>query len=883
MASPESTLIIVESPTKAKTIRKFLGKECKVLACMGHIRDLPRKAGEIPAELKKQAWAKLGVNVQKDFEPLYIVPPQKNKTLTEIRKAMKDAERLYLATDEDREGESISWHLIQVLKPKIPTKRMVFHEITAPAIREAFANPRELDLQLVHAQEARRILDRLVGYTISPLIWKKIAFGLSAGRVQSVAVKALVELEQERMLFRKAEYWGLIASLEKGEAGFEARLTDLGAKKVAIGKDFSDRTGKLIDERKEAVVVLAQSDAEALLREVKSGKWSVRDVEEKPVTRKPAPPFITSTLQQEANRKLGLSAKETMRIAQSLYEKGLITYMRTDSVNLSQSAIDASRRCVERLFGKSYLSESPRIYRSKAKAAQEAHEAIRPSLDFTPPSEMELTGRDHDLYELIWMRTVATQMADASQMQISASISVPTSRGEARFYASGMKIIFAGFLKAYVEGSDDSDKALAERERYLPDLKVGEPVKLEKAEPTQHETKPPARFTEAGLIQLMEKEGIGRPSTYATVVSTIIDRGYVKKIKNVLVPTFTGFAVTKLMSKHFSKFVDFKFTSQMEESLDQIASGQLEYVPYLKEFFLGEGGLEKAVAREDKLIDPDDARSIKLDHIPGLQVFVGKYGPYFEYQSRTSNEVVKASVPEDMAPADLSVESVEKIVQQVKEGPKSLAVDPETKKQIFLRTGSYGPYLQLGEPTGEKGERIKRVSIPKTIDPLAVSPEMAIGLINLPRKLGPHPTTGKDIVANTGRFGPYVMHDGDFRSLKKEDDILTVSFARAMEIFSTPKKSRRRGAALRELGMHPVLKEKIEIFDGPYGHYLKVGKTNVSIPKEQDHEKVTLEDALKLIGEREAEPAVAAKAAKKPRSPKAKKAGKKAVATTEEA
>lgn len=853
----ENILIIVESPTKAKTIRKFLGKDCKVLACMGHVRDLPRKAGEIPPELKKEAWAKLGVNVQKNFEPLYIVPPQKNKTLTELRKAMKDAEKVYLATDEDREGESISWHLVQVLKPKVETKRMVFHEITQSAIREAFAHPRELDMQLVHAQEARRILDRLVGYTISPLIWKKIAFGLSAGRVQSVAVKALVDLEGERMLFVKADYWGILAELAKGEERFEAKLIEIGDKKVAIGKDFSDRTGKILEDRKASVVLVDETRAKALLKEAQAGEWKVNEVEEKPVTRKPAPPFITSTLQQEANRKLGLSAKETMRIAQSLYEKGYITYMRTDSLNLSQAAIDASRKCVEKLFGKAFLSESPRVYRSKSKTAQEAHEAIRPSLDFTPPSEMPLIGRDRDLYELIWMRTVATQMADATQKQISAVISVPTKDGPAKFYASGMKIIFPGFLKAYVEGSDDSDKALAERERLLPDLKQGEKVKLESAKVTQHETKPPARFTEAALIQLMEKEGIGRPSTYATIVSTIIERGYVKKQKNVLTPTFTGFAVTKLMSKHFAELVDFGFTSQMEESLDKIADGQLDYIPYLKNFYLGDKGLQARVEREGHRIDPEEARSIRFDHIKGLDIHIGKFGPYFQYHDPDTNTVTKASVPEDMAPADLNVESIKKIVEQVKEGPKSLAVDPTTGKKIFLRTGSYGPYLQLGDAADvvdEKGgkARVKRVSIPKTIDPAAVTPEMAIGLINLPRKLGKLPGTEKEIVANTGRFGPYVMCDGDFRSLKKDDNVLTVTYERAVEILSQPKKSRRRGQALRDLGEHPETKTKIEIFDGPYGPYIRYGKTNVSIPKEMDHEKLTMADALKFIGEKEA-------------------------------
>ena len=881
MATSERVLIIVESPTKAKTIRKFLGKSCKVLACMGHVRDLPRKAAEIPANVKKEKWARLGVNVEKNFTPLYVIPSQKAKTIAELKRALKDADSLYLATDEDREGESISWHLIEVLKPKIPTKRMVFHEITASAIKEAFESPRELNMQLVQAQETRRILDRLVGYTLSPLIWKKIAYGLSAGRVQSVALRALVELENSRMVFKRAKYWGIMAELEKDQKGFEAKLVGIDDKKIAIGKDFDESTGELKSERKKAVILLNESEAKSIQSQISDATWTVCDVEEKPVSRKPAPPFITSTLQQEANRKLGLSSKETMRIAQSLYEKGHITYMRTDSISLSASAITASRACVQKLFGKEYLHEGPRVFKGKSKGAQEAHEAIRPSLDFTPPSEMKLSGKDASVYELIWMRTVATQMAEAKQKQVSVVITTPCKEGTAKFYASGMKIIFPGFLKAYVEGSDDPDRALSNRERYLPNLIQKATVDHMASRATQHETKPPARYTEAALIQLMEKEGIGRPSTYASIVSTIIDRGYVRKQKNVLIPTFTGLAVTRLMSAHFQELVDFDFTSKMEESLDAIATGSLKHLPYLREFYLGEKGLRNRVDTEEKRIDPEKARSLKFAHISNLDIRVGKYGPYFEYTDPETGEITKASVPEDMAPADLTVESIDKIVEQVKAGPVSLAIDPETQKAIFLRNGSYGPYLQLGDIPDEETGRLKRVSIPKTIEPADIDDKMAIQLINLPRKLGVHPELGKDIITNTGRFGPYVMCDGDFRSLKKDDSIFTVDLTRALEIFAMPKRSRRRGTVLRSLGEHPGTKNKLDIFDGPYGPYIKYGTANVALPKDTSHEKLTLEEAIKLVDDKggkkkkTAKKSAAKKTAPKKIAAKGKKSGGK--------
>ena len=870
-------LIIVESPTKAKTIKKFLGREYTVLACMGHVRDLPDKASEIPAQYKKFKWARLGVNIEDKFKPLYVVSGKKTKTISELRKALAESDSLLLATDEDREGESISWHLLEVLKPKIPTKRMVFHEITKTAIQDALANPRDIDMQLVHAQEARRILDRLVGYTISPLIWKKIAYGLSAGRVQSVALKALVDLEKERMKFVNAKYWGVLADLTKDSKEkntFESKLTQLGGKRIAAGKDFDETTGKLKDSS--GVILLSHAQADKIINAAKSGTWKIISVDEKPVNRKPAPPFITSTLQQEANRKMGLSARETMRIAQSLYERGFITYMRTDSTNLSESALKSSRTQVERLYGKEYLSPEVRRFTKKAKGAQEAHEAIRPSLDFTPPQDMGLRGREYDVYEMIWMRTIATQMAESRQLQVSANISVDTPEGKATFHSSGMKILFPGFLMAYVEGEDDPEEALAKKERFLPDFKEGDVVKHVKSEVTEHETKPPARYTEASLIQFLEKEGIGRPSTYASIVSTILDRGYTVKVGNALVPTFTGFAVTGLMDRHFNEFVNNQFTSNMEEKLDEIAEGKLDYLPYLTNFYLGKDGLQTKVELEDKKIDPEEARELNFSHIKNLHVYVGKYGPYFEYIDPKTNEKVKASIPNNVSPSDLNEDSIRNIVEQVKKGDQVLAKDPETKKPIFLRTGQYGPYLQLGEISDDPKEKLKRVSIPKGVDPNNIDEKTAIAIISLPRLLGKHPTTGKEIRASVGRFGPYIVHDGDFRSLKKDDSVLTVDMERALELLAQEKKGGRRGSkALKELGKHPD-GDKIDLMQGPYGIYVKHGKVNATVPKEKSADDVTLDLAIQLLAAKVGSGATktAARGAKK-RSPRRAKSAAK--------
>ncbi|NDD92446.1 type I DNA topoisomerase, partial [bacterium] len=599
--------------TKAKTIRKFLPKAYVVEASMGHVRDLPQSAADIPAALKAQEWTKIGVNVDEDFEPLYVVPKSKSKVIQDLKKKLKDAESVYLATDEDREGESIAWHLLEVLKPKVPVKRMVFHEITKTAIERALQEVRDVDSRLVRAQETRRILDRLVGYTLSPLIWKKIAFGLSAGRVQSVALRVIVERERQRLKFVKADYWDLEAELAKGSESFKAKLLSVKGKRIATGKDFDEDTGKLIAGKD--VQLLDETDARKLRESLSSALFTVTSVEEKPSTSRPAPPFITSTLQQEANRKLGLSAKEAMRTAQSLYEEGFITYMRTDSPNLSQEALKAARGCVEDLYGKDYLSPEPRQYTSKARGAQEAHEAIRPAgSNFQHPKDTGLTGVHLALYDMIWKRTVASQMAEARKMTVTAKIEA----GPAVFTASGTRIVFPGFIRAYVEGADDPEAALEDREVLLPDLTVKDTLKSKEIEALQHETKPPARFTEASLVQMLEKEGIGRPSTYASIIGTIVDRGYVRKIGAALVPTFTGFAVTQLLERHFDSLVDTGFTAKMEESLDEIAEGKIEYLPYLRSFYLGKSGLRERVKDQDKNINPEESRTVLLHHLKGI-------------------------------------------------------------------------------------------------------------------------------------------------------------------------------------------------------------------------------------------------------------------------
>lgn len=842
-SSSGKKLVIVESPTKAKTIRRFLGKDYIVESCMGHIRDLPQSAKDIPEKFKKEKWATLGVNVESDFEPIYCVPKAKTKIVSTLKQKLAEADELFLATDEDREGESISWHLMEVLKPRVPAKRMVFNEITKDAIHKALKDTRAIDLNLVRAQEARRILDRLVGYTISPLLWKKVAYGLSAGRVQSVAVRLIVEREEERLRFKKAQYWGVRAELEKSKVQFEAKLHEWRDQRVATGKDFDGTTGLLTSGKD--VVVLGNKEAVQIANLAESHPWTVTEVEERPTTRRPYAPFITSTLQQESNRKLGLSSRETMQVAQKLYEQGFITYMRTDSTFLSEEALNAARSCIQLKYGKEYLPESARSYAGKkVKGAQEAHEAIRPAgTEFIDPDETGLAGMQFRLYDLIWKRTVASQMVDARQKQVSVKFKA----GDAVFSASGMTIEFPGFLRAYVEGSDDPEADLQEREVRLPELKKAEQLKSVKVEPTEHETKPPARYTEASLVQTMEKEGIGRPSTYASIIGTIIDRGYVRKSGTALTPTFTAMVVTKLLKQHLNPYVDLGFTSEMEKSLDTIADGELDSLKYLGQIYLGKTGLRSLVEIQEKKIDPDEARGVKIQGLEKYSIRVGKYGAYL--CTKRGDEEVCASIPESESPADLTSEIAEKLIDQKINGADALGKDPKTGLPIYALTGRFGPYVQLGDVT-EENDKPKRVSIPAQIPIETLTLPQALDLLSLPKKLGLHPSIRKEISAGLGRFGPFVVCDGDYRSIPKGESIFDVTLERALELFSQPKKGRGKAAPLKELGVHPSSEEPVVIMNGPYGPYVKSGKVNASLPEGMGPDQIDLQKALELLAEK---------------------------------
>jgi DNA topoisomerase I len=859
-------LVIVESPAKAKKIGQYLGKDFKVLASMGHVRDLPAKAAEVPQELKKESWATLGVRVDEDFEPLYVIPDSKKKTVRELKSALKDSAELIIATDEDREGESIGWHLIELLQPKVPVKRMVFSEITQEAIRDAIENTRELDENLVSAQETRRVLDRLYGYTLSPLLWKKIARGLSAGRVQSVAVRVLVQRELERLAFRKGTYWDLKAELAVEAGSFEATLVKVGDKRIATGKDFDEHTGQLKldkDGNPVDVLLLDEQQARGLLERVREQDWIISSIEERSQTRNPSPPFTTSTLQQEANRKLNLTARQTMQIAQRLYEDGHITYMRTDSVSLSKEAIDAARKCVEKRYGSQYLSDGVRQFTGKSKNAQEAHEAIRPAgTKMRTADEIGLSGREQQLYDLIWKRTVATQMAEAKLRFQTVLIGV----GEAEFRASGRIIDFPGFFRAYVEGSDDPEAALDDSESALPPLEENKTVACKSAEALPHETKPPARFTEATLVKTLEAEGVGRPSTYASIIGTIQDRGYVRKTGSQLVPTFTALAVTRLLEEHFPNLVNLQFTAQMEQTLDDISTGSAERLPYLKHFYSGEEGLDNQVKVHEEEIDPRQACTLRLDGLDP-DVRVGRYGPYFE--KKEGDEAVTASIPDDLAPADINNDVAQKLIELKKQGPQSLGMHPEDGLPIYQMIGPFGPYLQLGDVT-EDGPKPKRVSIPKTMDPSEVTLEQAVALLGLPRRLGHHPETDKVVNAGIGRFGPYVVSEGKYKSLEKEDDVLTIGLDRAVELLAQAK-TRGGATPVKELGKHPDDEQPVNIFEGRYGPYVKHGKVNATVPKEREIENVTLEEALVWLAEKAAQKGVKTKKKKAAKKKTAKK------------
>ena len=812
---------------------------------MGHVRDLPARAAEIPAKFKKEPWARIGVRTDNGFEPIYVVPPEKKKVVRTLKAALKDAAELVIATDEDREGESIGWHLLQVLNPKVPVRRMVFHEITKQAIAHALQNTRTIDQQLVDAQETRRVLDRLVGYTISPVLWKKIAPKLAAGRVQSVAVRLLVQREQERLAFVPATYWDLAAEMAKDGVPFKADLTHLGGIRLAMGRDFDDATGTLKPNLKPGtnILLLGEGEARHLESTLATAAWRVADVKEKQKKLSPAPPFITSTLQQEASRKLRMSAKNTMRTAQDLYQKGFITYMRTDSVQLSGEAITASRRAVESRYGREYLSPKPRQYSNKVRNAQEAHEAIRPSGSaMRTVEELGLIGNEARLYDLIWKRTVAAQMAPCIERHVAAFLEVDTDDGAiALFRAFGKTIVFPGFIRAYVEGSDNPDAAIEDRARPLPVLKVADTPECRAVAARGHETKPPARFTEASLIKKLEMEGIGRPSTYASIIGTIQERGSARSVGPQLVPTFTAFATNRLLESQFARLVDIGFTAKMEQDLDDIAAGKEESVRFLRRFYKGDEGLEQRAREALGVVDARDVSTIAFPQWGPFVVRVGRYGPYVEGQ--VDGQSSRASLPEDLVPADVTEEMLRTLLGDAKTPGSELGM--HEGQTVYLKTGPYGRYVQLGD--GEGDTKPKRISVPKSIDP--VSLQEAKQLLDLPRHIGTHPETGKPIAAGIGRFGPYVVHDGVFASLKGGDDVFVVDLERGMELLAAKKAGSR---ALRVLGEHPLGGGSVEVRQGRYGPYVKYKKLNATLGKEQSPETVSLEEALELLAAKEA-------------------------------
>ena len=917
-------LVIVESPTKARKIAGYLGPNYIVESSRGHIRDLPRAAADVPAKYKSEPWARLGVNVDADFEPLYIVSPDKKSTVTELKGLLKDVDELYLATDGDREGEAIAWHLLETLKPRVPVKRMVFHEITEPAIRAAAENPRELDIDLVDAQETRRILDRLYGYEVSPVLWKKVAPKLSAGRVQSVATRIIVQRERERMAFRSAAYWDIVAELDASVSDptatppvFTARLVNVDGQRVATGRDF-DSLGTV--KKPAEVVVLDESSAGALVTGLRGASLSVASVEEKPYTRRPYPPFMTSTLQQEAGRKLRFSSERTMSIAQRLYENGYITYMRTDSTTLSESAINAARNQARQLYGEDYVYPTARQYTRKVKNAQEAHEAIRPAGDtFATPDAVrrELDNDEFRLYELIWQRTVASQMADARGTTLSLRISGQAESGQqVTFAASGRTITFPGFLKAYVETVDELAGGEADdAERRLPNLRQGQQVRAENLTPDGHATNPPARYTEASLIKALEELGIGRPSTYSSIIKTIQDRGYVHKKGSALVPSWVAFAVIGLLEQHFARLVDYDFTAAMEDELDEIASGSERRTNWLSNFYFGgEHGVEGSIARSGGLkqlvggnlegIDAREVNSIKLfDDSEGraINVRVGRNGPYLERMVTGEDgepTPQRANLNDDLTPDELTLELAEKLFA-TPQGGRSLGIDPETGHEIVAKDGRFGPFVTevLPEPPddGEAGTPAKKGKKPtgpkprtgsllRSMDLETVTLEDALKLLSLPRVVGVDPATNEEITAQNGRYGPYLKRGTDSRSLATEDQIFTIDLDEALKIYAEPKRRGRQGAAtppLRELGTDSVSGQPMVIKDGRFGPYVTDGETNASLRKGDDVLSITDERASELLADRRARGPVKKKAAAKKTAAKkapAKKAAKKAPA-----
>ena len=849
-ATPRRRLVIVESPAKAKTIRGYLGSGYDVEASVGHIRDLPQRASEIPAKYKGEKWARLGVDVESEFEPLYVVDADKKAKVAELKKKLASADELLLATDEDREGEAIAWHLLQVLKPTVPVRRMVFHEITPEAIQAAVDSPRELDQRLVDAQEARRIIDRLYGYEVSPVLWKKVMQGLSAGRVQSVATRLVVERERERIAFVSAGYWDIEGLFEPGR--FTARLVSVDGSRVATGRDF-DSAG----QTKSAVAVLDEAAVDRLVDGLADAAFAVRSVEEKPYRRSPAAPFITSTLQQEASRKLRMSAQVAMRVAQRLYENGYITYMRTDSTTLSATAINAARSQVEQLYGADHLHDRPRTFAKKVKNAQEAHEAIRPAGDaFRTPGEVqgELTSDEFALYELVWKRTLASQMADATGSTMTVRLGATSTAGtDAEFSSSGTVITRRGFLAVYEEGRDE-ERRDDEEERRLPPLSVGDPVTAVALEPEGHSTSPPARFTEATLVKALEERGIGRPSTYAAILGTILDRGYVFKRGTALIPSFLAFAVVKLMEENFGELVDYDFTARMEEVLDTVAGGATPRLTVLNNFYFGDEtrdfpGLHQLVTGFGDI----DARAVNSFPLgSGIVLRVGRYGPYVERGS--GDEAERANVPGDLAPEELTTDKAEELLA-LPSGDRDLGTDPESGRPLVAKTGRYGPYVTEVLPDdAPKSAKPRTASLFKDMSLDTVTVDDALRLLSLPRVVGVDPADDLEITAQNGRYGPYLKKGSDSRSLEHEEQLFTVTLEEALAIYAQPKQRGRRAAAppLRELGADPMTGKQILVKDGRFGPYVTDGETNATLRKADAVETVSVERASELLAEKRA-------------------------------
>ncbi|MCE0485823.1 type I DNA topoisomerase [Ornithinimicrobium sediminis] len=893
-------LVIVESPAKARKIGEFLGKDYQVDASVGHIRDLPNPS-ELPPDMKKGPYGRFAINIEEGFDPYYVVDGDKKKKVAELRRALKDADELLLATDEDREGEAIAWHLLEVLKPTVPVKRMVFHEITREAIQRAANDTRDLDTRLVDAQETRRVLDRLYGYEVSPVLWRKVKQGLSAGRVQSVATRMVVERERERMAFRSASYWdveGEFAPSSNSGQAFVARLTGLDGERVATGRDFDDSGALRTRTVRRLDATLATSVAEAMPQ----ARVAVREVSEKPYTRRPSAPFTTSTLQQEASRKLRLNSQSTMRTAQRLYENGYITYMRTDSTTLSQSAVAAARGQARDLYGAEFVPEAPRVYGKKSKNAQEAHEAIRPAGDsFRTPAQVagELKGQEYALYELIWKRTVASQMADArgstASVKLGASLPGGVGAKDAEFSASGTVITFRGFLAAYEEGRDEErhGRSEAETERRLPKLSEGVGLDTLRAEAQGHQTNPPARYTEATLVKALEEKGIGRPSTYAATVGTIQDRGYVRTRGSALIPTWLAFAVTRLLEEHFSRLVDYDFTASMEADLDRIATGDEQRVAWLKRFYFGDEATSAEGLRDlVQDLGDIDARAVSTVEIgEGIVVRVGRYGPYVE-DTTAEGETRRASITDDLAPDEMTPQKGRELLETAADDGRVLGQDPATGRDIVARAGRYGPYVTEVLPESDeapaKGAKKAAKVKPRTaslftdMDLATIELDTALRLLSLPRVVGVDPESGEEVTAQNGRYGPYLKKGTDSRSLATEEQIFGIGLEEALAIYAQPKQRGRAAAAppLKELGDDPVSGKPVVVKEGRFGPYVTDGETNATLRKDDDPQDITPERGFELLADKRAKgPTTRKRAAKKTTKKTAKKATTRKTAT----